>query len=103
MNWYEQLYIGERVLPYAKKIRKRLDAGQTDLGHYVITLASNPADLLDMMSTSFLTQESLRSRLPMIVGIAADRAEAEELVMNIVNDCVRETGGTDIRKYLQKS
>ena len=101
MEWYGNLYIGERVNRYAARIRERLDAGKSDLGHYIITLAAHPSDYLDLFDTRYLTQDALRNRLPMVVGLAADRNEALIVVQKIVEDCVRETGSTDVRSFLQ--
>lgn len=103
MIWYDRLYVGKRIAPRAERIRKRLDSGRTDLDHYIITIARNPSDMLDIMNTSYLAQDSLRKRVPMIVALAADRAEAEELLLEITEDCVRDTGEADLRKYLQKA
>ncbi len=100
LSWYEPLYIGDSTGRYAGRIRKRLDAGRTDVGHYLITLASNGTDELDIIPSGLLTQSFLRERLPMIVGVASGRKEALRLVTAIAGDCVRQTGDVRIREWL---
>ena len=101
MKWYGNLYIGERVNRYAPRIRQRLDAGKSDIGHYIITLAAHPSDYLDLFDTRYLTQNALKKRLPMIVGLAADRDEALIVAQKIVEDCISKTGSWDVRTFLQ--
>ena len=100
LSWYEPLYIGGSTGRYARKIRRRLDSGKTDVGHYLITIASNGTDELDIVQSGLLSQTILRSRLPMIVGLASGRKEALDLAAVIAEDCLRETGDVRIRKWL---
>lgn len=100
--WSASLYTGDEIRRYEKKIRKKLNAGKTVIGHYLITIASNGKDELDIIPTSLLAQQALCGHLPMIVGLAYDRKEAMELVVRIVNDCMEKTGRPEIRKWLLK-
>ena len=102
MKWYEPLYIGDNIAKYADRIRKRLESGQTELDHYIVTFAASPADYLDVMNMRYLTQDTLRKYIPPIVGIAKDKSEAMGLVVRITEECVRETGGADLRGYLME-
>lgn len=100
-KWYYNLYIGRKAERYARKVRARLDAGKTDVGHYVITLASNPGDMLDIVNTIYLTQETLARRTPMIIGIAGDRDEAVKIAAGIIDESLESTGSPDARRYLE--
>ncbi len=102
MKWYEPLYIGDKIAKYADRIRKRLESGQTELDHYIVTFSASPSDYLDVMNMRYLTQDTLRKYIPPIVGIAKDKSEAMELVVRITEECVRETGDADLRDYLLK-
>ena len=102
LKWSTNLYVGPSVARYSRRIRKRLDEGKSDVGHYLLTLAANENDELDILETFFLSQETIRDRLPAIVGIAGTKKEALELARKITEDCVQETGGADLRRYLQK-
>ncbi len=100
LSWYGQLYMGEGAAKYARRIRRRADAGKTDVGHWFITLASNGSDELDLIPGWLLSQKNFRARVPMIVGIAADRREALDLVVRIADECYRATGDANIREWL---
>lgn len=100
LAWREPLYVGPGILSREKKIRKRLDQGKTDIGHYLITIASNGVDELDIVPTAFLGREMMRARLPLIVGLASDRREALDMLLEITGDCLRETGTLQLKKWL---
>ena len=100
LKWRDPLYVGESAKRSERRIRRRLDAGRADVGHYVVTLAANGVDELDVVGTGFLAQDALRDRLPLIVGLAGSRKEALGLVRTMAEDCVRETGGVRLRAYL---
>ena len=99
-KWYEPLYVDDNLKNRKLSIKKRLDSGKVDLGHYLVTLASNGSDQLDVISTSYLSQKALYERLPMVVGLASTKKEAMKLVVSIADDCIRGSGGADIRGYL---
>lgn len=102
MNWYSQLYIGEGARPKAKKIIRKLkrNAGQVDI--YLITLAANGQDMLDIINSAYLKQPVVRRNLPMIVGIAKGYSEAVELVQQMLLETYEQTHGFWIPAYLAK-
>ena len=101
LTWYDPLYVGPKAGRHVRKIRKRLDQGKTDLGHYLITVAANGVDELDIINSGFLTWKAVYDHLPMILGVAADREEALEIAGRIIEDCLRSTGGTDVRSFIK--
>ena len=103
MYYCSRLYIGKSAARYEKRIRARLDAGKTDTGHYLITLASNGTDMLDIIGTGFLVQPSLARRLPIIVGIARTKKEAVDMVVQMVDDCLASRGDCDLRAYFESA
>lgn len=62
MEWYDELYVGESIRQKEKKIRWKIrhNAGQINI--YVITLASNPQNLLDIIPSHELLQKGYRRR-----------------------------------------
>ena len=100
LSFYKPLYTDVSLADRADRICRMLARGKTDTGCYVITLASNGTDHLDIISSLFLKQSLLRESLPMVVGVASSKKEALGLVQKITDDCLRETGGTDIRSWL---
>ena len=101
LRWRKDLYIGEGAAPELRRIKRRLDADRTVSGFHLITLASNENDELDIIRSEFVSQRALRERLPLIVGVASGRREALDIVVKIADECVRDTGGPGIRRYLE--
>lgn len=101
LKWYKNLYVGNNAKEKKRKIvwNIRLGIGMIDI--YVITLASNGTDYLDIFSANYLLQKSLHYRTPVIVGIAQGYSEALEVVCEITEDALRERKEPDLRGYLE--
>lgn len=69
---------------------------------YVITLASNPDNLLDIIDTKILKQKSYPKQNMTIVGRAKDYEEAIGVAARIIVETMNAQGNTDIRSYLKK-
>lgn len=103
MKWHKDLYVGKQVRKHEKRIRRRLESGKTDVGHYLITLAENKHDQLDIINTVFLMRKERRETLPEIVGIAGSEDEAIELVEEMTQNCFAETGSANLREYFAQN
>ncbi|MDD3794842.1 MAG: hypothetical protein PHE06_02500 [Lachnospiraceae bacterium] len=68
---------------------------------YLITLAANPENQLDIMPAGSLHFPYLERSCPLIIGIAAGYEEALELVGTIVTEVYQQTGDVRIRDYLE--
>ncbi|MEE3420603.1 MAG: hypothetical protein VZR02_05815 [Lachnospiraceae bacterium] len=101
MIWYKHLYVGDLVKGRKDRIIERIESDRTQTGQYLITISENPAEMLDIFSTVFLT-EKRKERLPMVVGLAGTRDEAIFLVRKMTEDCLRATGDVDLRTYFQE-
>lgn len=101
MKWYPKLYIGSGAQPNAGKIIRKLKKNTIQPGIYVITLAENGQDMLDILPSVMLQQTKVREQLPMIVGLAKGKREALELARQIVQDTFDATGGCDVPGYLR--
>ena len=101
MRWYKNLYVGESIRHKVNKIKWKIrhNAGQIDI--YVITLASNPQNLLDIIPAQELMQRSYPKKELYAVGLAHGMEEAHEVVRQIIDEVYRETGGFSILPYLQ--
>ena len=102
MNWYQNLYLGETCRGKKDIIIKEVESGIYRHKLFLITLAINGSDLLDIRSASSLARGSLRSSLPVIVGAASGREEAIQLASMIIEDCYRTRGDIDVRKFLEQ-
>jgi len=101
MRWYENLYVGESIRHKVEKIKWKIrhNAGQIDI--YVITIASNPQNLLDIIPAAELMQKSYPKRDLFVIGLARGMTEAHEVVKQIIDEVYKETGGFAILPYLQ--
>lgn len=102
MRWYRKLYVGKT----AKKDRYRI-VGKVKWKHpqkdaYLITLAANAANLLDIYPANTMLWHYFRKKELMIVGIARGYEEAVRLACDIVSEVYSDTGSFDVRGYIEK-
>lgn len=100
MIWYENLYIGESIIHKKDRIiwKIRHNAGQINI--YVITLASNEKNLLDIIPSQELLQRGYPKSQLYIVGLAKGYDEAVTVAASIVDEVYRRTGTFSVRNYL---
>ena len=101
MKWYEDLYAGESIRHKIAKVKWKIrhNAGQIDI--YVITLASNPQNLLDIIPAQELMQKAYPKQGLFVIGLAHGYNEALEVVTQIIDEVYRQTGGFAIASYLR--
>lgn len=101
MKWYENLYVGESIQHKAEKIKWKIrhNAGQIDI--YVIAIASNPQNLLDIIPAQELMQKAYPKKDMFVIGLARGMAEAQDVVTQIIDEVYQETGGFQILPYLK--
>ena len=97
MNWYKNLYLGEEAGKKKTKIINQLEKHSISFGVYVITLASNGKDLLDVLPAFMLYRNHARDRK--ILGLAITRDEALEVCGKIIFDVYSKTGTYDVRSF----
>lgn len=100
MKWYRHLYMGEQARKNKHKIVKKIRYNQPQIDIYVITLAQNQYDLLDIYPAYVLLQKYFQKQEYFIVGIAKGYKEALEVVTRIVMEVYTQTGTFDIKKYI---
>ena len=99
---YSNLYVSE-------SLKKRKDTVLTGLmerklkpGVTVITLASGEQNHLEFFSSLMLQQHFYDEKDLFVVGLAKGYEDAAELIGQIVQEVLDETGGTDIRGSILK-
>ena len=100
LTWYNRLYVGNNAKRKVNRVIKKLNARKLVTGVYLITLASNEKDQLDIINGVQLMQPIAYHRCPMVVGIASAYDEAVELVIQITEESLKKTGKADLRNYL---
>lgn len=100
MKWYENLYVGESIRHKTDKIKWKIkhNAGQIDI--YVIAIASNPQNLLDIIPAQELMQKAYPKKDIYVIGLAHGMEEAQEIVKQIIDEVYRETRSFSILPYL---
>lgn len=98
MVWYDNLYVGEMVRGRKERIMKRIESHGAEPCHYLITLAENEHEQLDLFSTAFLTEKRKRT-IPLVVGLAGSKREAVFLVKKMTEDCVANRGDVNLRAF----
>lgn len=100
LRWYKNLYLGNTVRGQEKKLMRRLEKGRPAPGVWLVTIASNDKNNLDLLPSELFLQKTFRERCPMIVGMGFTKAEAMEILMEIAREVYEETENMNIRDWL---
>ena len=99
MKWYDMLWVGPRAARRKGKIISSVKQGKSVPEVWLITLAENPSEALDLVPSHMLAKPWYPSENLYILGIASGKQEAFELVEKMVDYIYRETGTLYIRDY----
>ena len=104
MKWYRKLYIGENAKKDKYKVFGHIRKNRFCADTFLITLASNTCNILDIYSANMLLQPHFKNKNVneeiYVVGLAKGRDEALNLVRDIIDEVYNATGGFDIREDL---
>lgn len=100
MIWYERLYVGESIIHKTKKIKWKICHNAGQLNIYVIALASNRQNLLDIIPAQELLQKGYPKKELYVVGLAKGYEEAIYVATSIVDEVYQRTGGFAVKNYL---
>lgn len=100
--WYDKLYTGQNAGLIYDKIHKSVEDEHYIPGVYLITLAYNEKEQLDIYDSIQLYQPALKKRLQPIVGIASGNEEALKVFQVIADDVLKKTGHLRIREFFVK-
>ena len=98
MRFLKEMYVGEGV-KNKQKVMWKLKHGAGMLDIYVISL-SNGSDQLDCMKCSYFKQKAIRDNVGLIVGLAKGYAEAQKLIVSMIEESLKETGSANVKEYL---
>lgn len=101
LTWYQDLYVDPQIKKKKKKIIWNINHGAGTIGIYIITLATNEKNLMDILPANILLQKTLRQSCPMIIGLAGSYEAAVEMVRVIIENMYNETQGFNIKEYLK--
>lgn len=97
---YCNLYVSELMQKQKNQIIKNLMERKLQPGITLITLANNERNHLEYFSSALLKQSFYDEKEIFLVGIAAGELDAAEMVREITQEVLDQTGGTEIRTYI---
>ena len=101
LTWYKNLYIGENAKKDHRKLIWKVNYKRKQSNVYLITIASNEKNVLDIIEARQLAQDIVRRNCPMIFGIALGYDDALQLVQKIIEETYQKQKNTDVCGYLQ--
>lgn len=101
MEFYSDLYTDIQSLNRIDKIKEKLKKNQFLPFIHVITLPLFEDGMLEIYPAYILLQKVYKEMDIQVVGIASGHNEALELVQEITENCMKETGQVDLKKYLK--
>lgn len=101
IDWYKDLYMDSEISKSPEMYMQIAEGGRIDITPvYCIAIASNEANLLDIISSNELYFKHYRRNTIHVIGLAASYRTALELASGILLDVYRKTGAFDIRHYI---
>lgn len=101
MRLAENLYTTEKTKKMVPRIIHKMRTRRLQPGIWLITIASNEQNLLDIFHSIYYMQPMFEKLNPDIVGIAESEDAAKTLLLQITEDMYRETGNFDVRTYFK--
>lgn len=101
MRWYDRLYVGESIAAKAGRIKWKISHNAGTVSIYVIALASNPDNLLDIIPARELLQKGYPKKDLMIIGLAKGYEEALGVVQRIIEETYQNTNDVNVRRMIR--
>lgn len=101
MRWAVNLYTTEKTKRKLPRLMRKIRRSRLQPGVWLITLASNPENLLDIFQGIYYMQPVFQKQNPDIVGIAEDEDAAKELTVQILQDVYEKNGNFNVRSYFE--
>ena len=102
MKFLQELYLGEKIIPKVDGIVKKIKTEKVVPNLYLITMASHPDNMLDLIPEWEVFQKGYPREALRIIGLAENKKSAMKLIQSIVEESINETGSADIRAYLEE-
>ncbi len=100
MYFYQNLYVSNKIEhPNRIKWRLRHRAGQFSV-YLILLCREESANQLEIINSAFLQQPFYKKNRPFILGMAAGRSDAMDMVVGLIEEACAHTGTGDVRAYL---
>lgn len=100
MKYYKHLYLSEGLEKKKDKIIQKIEAGKILPGIFLVTLAPDEKNQLEIHRYILLLQPVFHREELFVVGISKDYEGALELVEEITQEVYNKTKNADIRSYI---
>lgn len=100
MKYYKHLYLSEELEKKKDKIIQKIEAGKILPGIFLVTLAPDEKNQLEIHRYILLLQPVFHRENLLVVGISKDYEGALELVEEITREVYNKTKSADIRSYI---
>lgn len=100
MKFFHNMYVSEALASRTDELILKIKQNIVTPNIYVITFASNPKNLLDIVLTRELLQPAYPKEDVKIIGLARGKKDAFALVEHIIGETYEKTGQFDVRAYL---
>ncbi|MBQ0001124.1 MAG: hypothetical protein KBT01_06260 [Clostridiales bacterium] len=100
LKWIDDLYTGPGIED-AMEVIQAVNNGEQEEERYLITLPTNPANLMDFFKADALKNPHVYELCPAIIGVAVSKEEAMELSKQILMECYEKTGGFHIKDFIE--
>lgn len=104
MLWLKDLYLGEKAARDARGLIRAAERGKKGKKDqcYLVTLSAYPHAQLDLMSIKESRRAVERGESLKVLGLASGKGEAVSLVEKMLQDCLRKSGGPDMKAFFGK-
>lgn len=99
MRVSKRLLVGANAAPHRDSIIWRMKKGKKQKDLFVMTLAANPVNLLEMYPEDAVVQPYFLQSDLVVIGLAIGKGEADELIRSTIEKIYGETGGLNVRAY----
>ena len=104
MIWYDDLFVGESISPRRKKrIIRKINRRSILGGEYLLTLSSNPDNLIDIINAQVIRQRYYPRKDLVVIGLAGNYEEAMMLAGEIVSGIYAVQGNFKLREFFEKN
>ncbi len=102
IQYHPEIYLGVSIEhENLDTLKAKINKHPKHSDFHIIALSSNPRDQLDILHVKELLWTYYQKHPVYAVGIAADYAEALELVERMTSECFRQRGDVLLKEFLQ--
>lgn len=101
MFWYKHLYLDRKCMHHTNRLKYKIEHGMAHKGVYLIHLPDHAGAVLELIPSILLRQSRYPREQLCVIGMAADRAGALELIRQIVDEVYSAQHDFDVASYLQ--